>query len=142
MKSNQPKEMTKLNNAQDAIQQAIEGGYSLFDGGPVEVSEKGTWPMVYAKNNGVDKLWPLSGVLLDPLFWIALGKARGWSEWTRMCIVHGEISPEETTFYEKCDRCSGENDTYCEPTAFQKAHKWLTTRLSNGDETKFWQSLL
>ena len=108
----------KLTSAQDAIKQAIEGGYPLFEEGPVEVSATGTWPMVYAKKNGVDKLWPLSGVLTDPLFWQALGKARGWRIYDK-------------TTYDKRMVNRGMMDEWN-----RHARDWFETRMSGGDEKK------
>lgn len=82
--------MTKLHNAQDAIKAAIEGGYELFDSGPVEIHDHSSsaWPMVYANKNGTNKLWPLSGILTDPLFWQALEKSSRWyaGEWKQKAM--------------------------------------------------------
>jgi hypothetical protein len=55
----------KISNAQEAIKQAIQGGYKL----PWTI-KKHISSMRHRGNKIV--------VLTDPLFWQALGKARGW----------------------------------------------------------------
>lgn len=47
-----------------AIQKAIEGGYKCVES---EVLADGVWADLFRK-----------AILLDPLFWQALGKAMGW----------------------------------------------------------------
>jgi hypothetical protein len=92
--------MTKLTNAQDAIQQAIEGGYT-----PHTHIDKCDWS-------------PVDHHLSDPLFWKALGRARG---------LTGVVVS---------DNIIGYQNTWQGYTTV-----WFETRLSNGDETKFWESL-
>ena len=57
----------KLNNAQDAIKQAIEGGYDRTRSGGLEAQER----ILFCLN--------------DPLFWQSLGKARGWAFYSDGC---------------------------------------------------------
>ncbi len=45
--------------------------------------------------------------LLDPAFWQALGKARGWERRTPVCIFDGDMS-QFTGFDEKCPSCGRE----------------------------------
>jgi hypothetical protein len=59
-------------------------------------------------------------VCLDPLFWQALGKTRGWSEKTILTTFPGNVEVREWLMH---------------------ALDYFETRLSGGDETKFWQSL-
>ena len=89
--------MTQLHNVQDAIKQAIEGGYDISK------QFRFNLPRNY-ENSEVLR----NDVLLDPLFWQALGKGRGWK---------------------------GEDWKYFGTDWFK------TTRMSGGDETKFWESL-
>lgn len=100
--------MFKLSSAQDAIRQAEEKG---------KYDPKSRF--------GRDEKY----ILLDPLFWQALGKARGWDE--------ADHTGGEAQF-------SGAWELQ-EERARNKwklfAAKWFETRLSNGDEQKFWESL-
>ncbi len=95
--------MTKLHSATDAINQAIKGGYPL---------------------QGIRIRPDFEIYFCDPLFWKALGKARGWKdrEYGMETITNGR--------------------TWVQQFASKKyAKRWFETRLSNGDENKFWQSL-
>jgi hypothetical protein len=94
-----------LHNAQDAIKQAIEGGWN---------TKRSEHPMVTWFD---DKHLCLSEMFTDPLFWQALGKARGWGKRIEVVGVGTMIGYHGY------------------------AHKWFETRMSNGDETNFWQSL-
>lgn len=65
----------------EAIQKAIEGGYMSADGVSVAdgLTEKnGFWQFFRGKENVGDKI--MEEIVLDPLFWQALGKALGWPE--------------------------------------------------------------
>jgi hypothetical protein len=104
--------MTKLNNAQDAIQQAIEGGYSY--NGVVKNFTKNNKQMAI-----VSLLRRGDELMLDPLFWQALGKARGW-----------DPEPEGTP-----------DGGYANNSWESVALDWFLNRLSSGDETEFWESL-
>jgi len=92
----------KLNNAQDAIRQAIEGGYIP----PIGERSAEAWIAI---------------IITDPFFWQALGKARGWLK-----------RNDAWAAYDKWNK--GDEWKYY-------AHFCLKTRLSNGDETAFWQNL-
>ena len=99
--------MNKLTSAQDAIKQAIEGGYKA-------VWLEGRYN-AYAENVAT----------LDPLFWQALGKVRGWEdEKVKHGIVYvfsGEIAPlERWKLY---------------------ALRYFESLLSGGNEKKFWEEL-
>jgi len=94
--------MTQLHNVQDAIKQAIDGGYD--EATAKEAFDTGT---EYA-------------IFLDPLFWQALGKARGWPYMTTANIKGLKVEELDWHFF---------------------AEEWFETRMSNGDETKFWESL-
>lgn len=95
-----------LHNAQDAIREAIEGGWEPQPADPLDCQ------------------WNNDHYFVDPLFWKSLGKARGWKGY-------------DSDAY--CDNC---NDFVANDDKWRYfAHKWLQTRLSNGDENKFWTSL-
>jgi len=72
-------------------------------------------------------------VLQDSLFWQDLGKARGWEEEGQ--VVHSRL----------CKK----NDIGCTINCYRQvridwkylALKFFETRLTNGDMTKFWESL-
>ena len=72
-------EKEQKNNMREAIQKAIEGGWES----PLcscEATESN--PEAVCKNMGTNlPCCPDSEVLIDPLFWQALGKAMGWGEW-------------------------------------------------------------
>ena len=71
----------KLNNAQDAIWQAIEGGW------------KPAGEHIHLQFS--DRVLELSidSVFDDPLFWRALGKSRGWGEGNKGWLNEGEVVP-------------------------------------------------
>jgi hypothetical protein len=103
--------MKKLYSAQDAIEQAIEGGYDIEG---------------YTTN--LDAFSDLkNATMLDPLFWQALGKARGWTE---VLVGNGGI-------VESDGRVLSQGFV---PEWKMMAHDWLSMRF-DGDENKFWQSL-
>lgn len=64
---------------QEAIKRAIEGGYGKVPNPNLALTgdDRVAW---YASN----------GVLLDPLFWQALGKAEGWSDKKVCAVCNGE----------------------------------------------------
>ncbi len=101
----------KLTNDQDAYEQATQGGYKMA-------------PEYELKYRDSDQ-----ELFLDPAFWQALGKARGWSSESL------------------CSRCDQPmND--CDHSGGGSYHLWMKwaikyfkTRLSNGDLAAFWQSL-
>lgn len=106
--------MTQLHNAQDAIKQAQY------------------------------KISPLANpdlAMLDPLFWQELGKARGWNERMYVCGGCGvNLQEKEVTHWNKCEKCDSDVEHWI--TYEFWAIEWFKeTRLSNGDETKFWESL-
>lgn len=63
---------------------------------------------------------PLDAVILDPLFWQALGKALGWY------TGHENISLAE----------------YDNKNWKSKAHEYFELKLTGGDEEKFWKELI
>lgn len=68
----------------------------------------------------------INDVMFDPLFWQALGKARGWGDEE----VRGTILYDDQT-----------TKIFANHLWFNFAEEWFETRLSNGDERAFWQSL-
>jgi hypothetical protein len=100
---------------EQAIEKAVEGGWPLFEGEEVDIHTGGTWPMIYGKANGVDKLWPLNDALQMPSFWRSLGKSLFWDnggededgaitivqwryEWHRFIDHLADGGPAETYF--------------------------------------------
>ena len=84
--------MIKLHNAQDAIKQAIEGGYH---GG---IEEK-----IDSKYCDLPEPYNYAHMCTDPLFWQALGKARGWQYWKREALCYFDVrlsERDENKFWE------------------------------------------
>lgn len=81
------------------------------------------------KGGYIDKPWsemngqPKQEIVLDPLFWHALGKALKWPEETAMCPLCESVT-------------IGGN------YAASKAHEYFELKLSGGDTEKFWKELL
>lgn len=128
--------MKKLHNAEDAIKQAIEGGWLAPKqkdfgvesiGGVTEVSvyDKGDVQFVFQRPAEIGtpfyhaEVIDLTAILTDPLFWQALGKARGWDE-----------EPVGTP-----------DGGYANISWESVALDWFLERLRGMDETKFWESL-
>lgn len=101
----------KLSNAKDAIKQAIEGGYKQYEE-HVRVLNGVLYPLEVDGRH-----YSQSDIFTDPLFWQSLGKARGWVF---------NFKEADDSIYNQWERI---------------AKQWFETRLSNGDEEKFWQSL-
>lgn len=99
----------KLTNEQDAIKQAIEAGYP-YD------------PEAQKFKDDYEKLDWTMRVLLDPFFWQALGRARGWKSEDGAYMIQGEIVPTLRDWQ-------------------SHAMNWFIGRMSNGGEEKFWESL-
>jgi hypothetical protein len=100
----------KLQNEQDAIQQAVEAGYPEY---------------VYCENFDMYESTGShceSEVLLDPAFWQALGKARGWEN--SVCFFNSFVNRKE------CDEC-------------WKLHAlgYFETKLSGADTSQFFKDL-
>jgi hypothetical protein len=114
----------KLSSAQDAIKQAHEEGHWLC---PKELDGKS-----YSQATDI--------VFLDPLFWQALGKARGWKDRMHVCNGCGlNLDIKEITTWNKCRKC--DSDVEHQYGYKLWAHQWFENSLSNGDEQKFWESL-
>lgn len=128
--------MTKLQNAEDAVEQAIEGGY--LGGKPFAHYRKSSHQIVYQEEDYV--LPKLTKTILeamsDPLFWQALGKVRGWEKVERQ-VGKPYVIKDALGRPEKIGR--GWTETV-EPEIYY-AHCWFDTRQSNGSEDKFFQSL-
>ena len=95
----------KLHSAQDAIEQAYkEGGYDPN----WNVKALRAFPELILR------------ALTDPLFWQALGKARGWdgSTWG-----------------------NGNKDVRYQDGWFYFSHQWFSNRMVGDEEAKFWESL-
>jgi hypothetical protein len=159
--------MEQLTSAQDAIQQAIEGGWRrnstrfIEDGTIINVLEM--------KRIGLD------AAMIDPEFWQALGKARGWKKTPFPSIQRCALTREGVEQFKNTQshnakpkttgRVLGESRDKQRWTVQWDGHKssgsyhkdfiqlflsgdwkdqaklWFETRLSNGDEQAFWLSL-
>lgn len=115
--------MKQLHNAQDGIEQAIEGGWpAKFEqfSKPLVISFS---ELTQESKNDVCGFILEKGLkyeaLTDPLFWQALGKERGWKQDTEERF--GEWLTHSVTWHrEKIGGIYGD---------------------FKGDETKFWESL-
>ncbi len=104
-------EIKKIKSAKDAIRQAIEGGYLSDKIVEWEIKyTSGLW--IYEKGERSGNFQSVNDVLLDPLFWQSLDKARGWA------TFKGGI--DEWMLW---------------------ARVWFQTRISGGSESDFWSSL-
>lgn len=80
-----------------------------------------------------------SGMILDPLFWQALGKALGWNDNIE------NIQRCEFCKMKNCHRkiLNGKPALNTEPNNYlNHAHEYFELILTGGDTEKFWQSLL
>jgi len=107
----------KLNSVEDAVKQAIDGGwksdFKAVRGTDMFFADGSFW---LKGTDGSTVLISYEQILIDPLFWQALGKARGWGEkWN----------------------IDGANFTVWK----ERANSWFRNRMSCGDENDFWQSL-
>lgn len=104
----------KLNNAEDAIKQAVAIGWEPQQDWHFEDKT------IYQESVDIPNIiWDLEHCFTDPLFWQALGKARGWE-----CKRHVA--------------CKSDEDNRAK--VFSEA--WFNTHVWHPDqETKFWQSL-
>jgi len=136
-----------FHSEQDAIKQAVEAGYESNPGtGATSAIEFGdeSAVIIYRDQDG-SRLTSRKGVrivevLLDPAFWQALGKARGWQY--SICDHIGCLR----TFPCGCGNHScacGQFHADPESPATWKyyALRYFETRLSNGDMQAFWQNL-
>lgn len=100
----------------EAIKLAIEKGRYIFRG---------------VKHNNFD--YKRDTVVLDPLFWQALGKALGWIETGK------HFRRYEHDDYEECSQCIeyGESSQW-----IHYAHQYFDLALTGGDTEKFWKELI
>ncbi len=104
--------MKQLHSTEDAIEQAIEGGWKPKGATRWPISPELSQVNLYDGNT-----------LTDPLFWQALGKAQGWEGEKCDCVT------------ETCAETHGATDWKWQ------AIKWFENRMAGGDEQKFWESL-
>lgn len=76
----------------------------------------------------VNPNWTIERHLINPDFWQKLGKVRGWG---RRAVMHQKTWDEMSQKVR--DLCS------IEVALKEFAPKWFETRMSNGDEAKFWE---
>lgn len=115
-----------LHNEQDAINQAVEAGYS-----PRWVTQTHSEFWFGMSEN---KTLCISETLQDPAFWQALGKARGWKP--------SDDRKYPIAIFEK--HFDGGVTTAFKPEIGEwqyHALRYFETRLSNGDMKAYWESL-
>jgi hypothetical protein len=113
----------KLTSTQDAIMQAIEGG--LREGEKWKFVSANRYWVVWLDGNGNETTISVLNYFTDPIFWQALASVRQWRICINGCFPGGH------------DYCGGLHTPQWESEAI----KWFQTRLWNGDENKFWESL-
>ena len=129
---------SKINNIEEAIKLAIEGGYR----------EKHIWGIEDNFYILIDDLGQRNGklsieqIILDSLFWQALGKVRGWDS------KHIGYFPDKECIYFSCKNCQAMKGTASWDRPCPEANDWLPnalhyfeTHLSGGSEEEFWQNL-
>jgi hypothetical protein len=121
------KTMKILHTAQDAIEQAIEGGWKpSMCRKSFNLAKDGVWEFEGGRFSFGHKediyRWSVSyeEIFTDPLFWQALGKARGWNDGTHRA-GNGELT--SIAYWRRA------------------SIGWFENRMAGGDETKFWESL-
>lgn len=122
----------KLNSAEDAVRQAIEGGWK-GEGAKFNSYVEMFHDIHWYRKDGYAENCSLEEALFDPLFWQALGKARGWKNESEFESDESGVSSlgfggSEYIWF------NGEEWKY-------HSIEWFLTRMSNGDEKAFWQSL-
>lgn len=109
----------------DAIKLAIEkGGYKK---GPYWWPVPKTWGILLTGDDGDKEELRMVDIVLDPLFWQALGKALGWE-----CMANHELDGSHSDYSE----CKGTNIWRF------RAHEYFDTKLTGGSEEAFWKELL
>jgi len=117
---------SKLTSAQDAINQAVGADYTFQPKAEVKASPRFS---------------NTEAILLDPKFWQALARARGWDE--KICLDCGE--PATAC---KCrlnyELEVGFGEPFQQPPTDEAWYVWalrfFTTRLAESDERAFWES--
>jgi hypothetical protein len=86
-----------MNHIEQVIREAVENGYGgTMEGHPLRVERCDAYDafqaQVWFRRDGVQSMVYLKGIFLDPLFWQALGKARGWQapESRNRDVLNGE----------------------------------------------------
>lgn len=126
-----------LHNEQEAIKQAIEGGWQAYQleykNNEVQIDTERV--LIYSHDRLV-KDFSYEKILLDPLFWQALGKARGWKE---------EKCMDESDFPNASDGFKLILKEIIIPVREYdwkyNAIRYFETRLSSGDLKSFWENL-
>lgn len=113
--------MKKLTSVQDAIEQAKSQGWDF----ELDVREAFT----------------------NPLFWQALGKARGWEVTKEWYCEEKDCSFRKTYFshhdHTFCPRDGKKLKIRTEDTgaSLRRAYDWFENRMVGGSEEEFWKSL-
>lgn len=105
--------MKQLTSAQDAIRQAIEGGWEVANYMPAFPADPKKF---YDNEKAVLRFLAHihERIFLNPLFWQALGKTRNWER---------QLSDNSISVWRYW------------------AQEWFHVRMVGGDETAFWKSL-
>ena len=119
--------MKTLHSAQDAIEQAIEGGWRPYWYGQYSYEFKKQY-IVVKLGGGEIEFYQYETALTDPLFWQALGKARGWWQ------------GEQWRYNEEDENENIVGGLYLFDWQYH-AIEWMRNRMVGGDEQKFWESL-
>lgn len=136
--------MTKLHSEQDAIKQALEAGYESNPGNgiPSEVSfdaeEESKVHIFYrtkSGENGGYRSFTIEQILLDPAFWQALSKARGWD------FIVELNNADRVGNWMANGREGGEWLEYMGQEWEYHALRYFEARLSNGEMEAYWESL-
>lgn len=108
----------------EVVKKALQGGWSPKYGHHEDlVDDNGEW--IGVENSRVISY---AEIALDPLFWYALGKTLGWSEYA-VCDTHGA-------------KCEVGCTAAVEKEFLYHAHRFYDLILTGGDTTEFWQELL
>ena len=121
-----------LQNEQDAIKQAVEGGWLPVVGWDAKwevVGDEFRYDMEHSRDGFSYSSICVRAIFQDPGFWQALGKARGWGGYV------GETAPARGYFGGQ-DSFSFEGDEW-----ELHALTYFSERLSAGDLNAFWKSL-
>jgi len=95
---------------QNAIKKAIENGYEEQDGYKsvsCKIHKDSTYTISYSDKSTCHCCYSIlsnqNKMLLDPLFWQALGKQQGWDGKKKYCILSGEET--DSRYCSSCYDC-------------------------------------
>ena len=130
----------RIENSVDAVRQAVKDGGCKPCGEQVKTIIVPLFPrdsvsIVFRKtDSGKESTenFLISDIMLDPFFWQALGRARGWAQAPRtVCSVCGARNAAD---------CLHHDAPIMEEWIYHSV-RWFMNRLLGRDETKFWREL-